>query len=116
MHKKSTAEMIEVMKAYEEGRKIECHHEMWDKGVYTPAKYPSWDWNTMDYRVASPKPKKIIKLYPALMKGISAPNDYFISTSLFESIEDAKKDLLNTVRLLTEYPAVEVEVEVSPTE
>ena len=53
---KTTAEMIAVMQAYEDGKVI----EYWDN--YPPtwkmATKPSWDWHTTDYRV-KPEPEYI---------------------------------------------------------
>ena len=47
--KKTTAEMIEVMKAYEEGKKIE--HKSKDGDKWFEVSAPSWNWRDYDYRV-----------------------------------------------------------------
>lgn len=46
---KSTEEMIEVMKSYNEGKEIECKYKT-DKD-WNICATPSWDWFTYDYRV-----------------------------------------------------------------
>lgn len=49
---KTTAEKIEVMKAYEEGKKIECKYSSfsnWEEWILPQE--PAWDWAECDYRV-----------------------------------------------------------------
>ena len=51
---KTTAEMIEVMQAYERGEKVEAcwrrHSNDWVK-----CELPQWDWSNFNFRIA-PKP------------------------------------------------------------
>ena len=56
---KTTEEMISVMKAYAEGKKIETRiietrSRLLTCWVYTPE--PAWDWANFDYRI-KPEPK-----------------------------------------------------------
>ena len=51
---KTTAEMIEVMQAFERGEKIE---RFWVRTTSVPAswkytEHPSWEWGEFDYRIA----------------------------------------------------------------
>lgn len=62
---KTTAEMIEVMQAYERGETIEFYHGYEDKWKYCSD--PIWNWLTTDYRIAI-KPKKTLELYQWLCK------------------------------------------------
>lgn len=50
---KTTKEMIEVMKAYDMGEKIECFNDDYEQ--WKDVNNPIWDWLHNDYRV---KPKK----------------------------------------------------------
>ena len=53
---KTTAEMIEVMRAYLRGEGLEIKAK--PNGLWTPlreAESPNWDWRTCDYRIV-PKP------------------------------------------------------------
>lgn len=56
-----------------------------------------------------PKKKRIVKMWPAIIK--AGDNDCYISSYLYCSIESAKSANRNTVRLLTEYPAIEIETD-----
>ncbi|MCW0413513.1 hypothetical protein NG831_06360 [Xanthomonas sacchari] len=53
---KTTAEMIEVMQAFERGEKIECKYlrgnDSWD---VLPS--PSWNWIECDYRIKAREPR-----------------------------------------------------------
>lgn len=44
----TTEEMIEVMKAYTEGKKIQCK-EVYGKSWHICT--PAWDWRNFDYRI-----------------------------------------------------------------
>jgi hypothetical protein len=52
---KSTSEMIAVMKAFEEGKKIECFNKR-VTGSWVLSERPIWDWGFCDYRIAEDKP------------------------------------------------------------
>lgn len=54
---KSTAEMIEVMQAYERGEKIEL--KMYNAKNWGPSNKPLWSWSGFDYRIAKPELKKV---------------------------------------------------------
>ena len=47
---KTTAEMIEVMQAFERGEKIEYFSSYVEKWVHT--EFPNWDWAYTNYRIA----------------------------------------------------------------
>lgn len=49
----TTQEMIDVMKAYMTGAKIECRHRGHDDWPITS--HPQWDWINYEYRVARAK-------------------------------------------------------------
>lgn len=53
---KTTAEMIAVMQAYEDGKEIEFYHNGYSKWRKSPD--PTWDWYRNDYRV-KPEPEYI---------------------------------------------------------
>lgn len=64
------------------------------------------DWE--EYR----EPKRKVKMWPALFKH-GDKGRYWISSNLFDSIPTAEEfgGLATPIRLLTEWPAVEVEVD-----
>jgi hypothetical protein len=51
---KTTAEMIEVMQAFERGEAVEICDDV--KPYWYPSHRPAWDWQQFDYRI---KPKLI---------------------------------------------------------
>ena len=51
---KTTKQMIEVMKAYLKGEKIEYRYGHTD---WLECRIPIWAWNNLDYRVKKPKAK-----------------------------------------------------------
>lgn len=53
---KTIDEMIEVMQAFSEGKKI----EMGDGSVdhWIPVEHPMWNWGSMDYRISSKQSTK----------------------------------------------------------
>ena len=55
-----TKQMIEVMQAFENGKKIEFRHRGKVPGDdWLPSKNPQWDWDYHEYRIApEPEPKK----------------------------------------------------------
>lgn len=58
---KTTQEMIEVMQAYADGKKIEHNsYKYWG-----PATTPVWDWRTTDYRVALTQDEMLSRLKAA---------------------------------------------------
>lgn len=65
---KTTAEMIEVMQAFERGEKIEFK-QLTLGGHWFIASSPNWDWALNDYRI---KPlTEPVKLYWAVLKSFS---------------------------------------------
>lgn len=46
-----TEEMIEVMKAYTEGKRIEIKSKQDENDNWTDISYSNWDWLNYDYRV-----------------------------------------------------------------
>ena len=52
---KSTKEMIEVMQAYEDGKKIEYYSRISNR--WETAISPIWSWEYLDYRI-KPEPKR----------------------------------------------------------
>lgn len=77
-------------------------------GMYTilnPDEIVAADWE----EYIEPKKKRIVKMWPAIIK--AGNNDCYISSYLYCSIGSAKSANRHTVRLLTEYPAVEIEVD-----
>lgn len=52
----NTKEMIEVMKAFVDGKKIECK-TLGTRDTWDHASLPCWNWEKYDYRIA-PEPKK----------------------------------------------------------
>lgn len=53
----NTKEMIEVMQAFEDGKKIEFRYKRYKKWQSCPE--PKWDWFMNEYRIApEPEPKK----------------------------------------------------------
>ena len=61
------------------------------------------DWELYE----EPKKKRIVKMWPAIIK--AGDNSYYTSSYFYCSIESANSANRNTVRLLTEYPAIEIE-------
>jgi hypothetical protein len=61
---KTTAEMIEVMQAFERGEKIQCRdvdEESWGDLICAP----SWEWRLLDYRIKPREPRVIwVNEYP----------------------------------------------------
>lgn len=55
---------IEVMKAYCEGKKIQCRARV--RGAYVLASRPVWDWHGYDYRIA-PEVKTVRKSFEGKM-------------------------------------------------
>lgn len=56
--KKTTKEMIYVMKAFDEGKQIQSrYNENFDDCEWNDISIPSWNWNNCDYRV-KPEHKK----------------------------------------------------------
>lgn len=50
----TTKEMITVMQAYDDGKKIErCHN---NEHIWRQVEHPTWDWSDFSYRV-KPEPK-----------------------------------------------------------
>jgi hypothetical protein len=48
-------DMIEVMKAYENRKNIQCRYK--DEGRWCDLGTPSWDWSSYDYRIKQPEDK-----------------------------------------------------------
>lgn len=63
------------------------------------------DWELYE----EPKKKRIVKMWPALH--LHHGDSYFITNGIFPTIEDARHQAPLAIRLATEYPAIEVEVE-----
>jgi len=63
--KKTTAEMIKVMQAYEDGKEVQAlynhHNEKW-----YDSKKPIWNWVDYDYRIKEEKP--VLKKDPYIGK------------------------------------------------
>jgi len=59
----TTAEMIEVMQAYTEGKTIEKKSKSLVGPCWVVSKNPTWDWLTIEYRIKpeEPKPKRMTK-------------------------------------------------------
>lgn len=51
----NTKDMIEVMQAFEDGKKIEFRER--GSRTWKPDENPEWDWSCIEYRIA-PEPKK----------------------------------------------------------
>lgn len=81
---KTTAEMIAIMKAYVDGKRIEaCTPET--KWCLTPV--PVWDWNKQDYRIA-PEPKRVPRTMNDLPKGgalwVRSDNSYMLAVTIVD--------------------------------
>lgn len=61
-----------------------------------------------------PKKKRIVKMWPAVTK--IEGNSYYISTVIYETFETAKRIDPYVVRLATEYPPIEIEIEMETDE
>lgn len=77
---KTTAEMIEVMQAFERGEKIECKYlrgnDIWD---VLPS--PSWNWSECDYRIKAREPRVIWV------------NEYqYVDDTMHDTEEEARRD------------------------
>lgn len=57
---KTTAEMIAVMQAYADGKKIEFLGREWEVNVWEECTSPLWDWTNFDYRI---KPEQEYRPY-----------------------------------------------------
>lgn len=73
--------------------------------AFEPDELMADDWELYE----EPKKKRIVKMWPAIIK--AGDNDCYISSYLYCSIESAKSANRHTVRLLTEYPAIEIETD-----
>lgn len=105
------------MSMLEQGKKI--RREKWPRNMYISidtffqpgfisSEYLKDDWELYE----EPKKKRIVKMWPAVIKSDSHEIYYSFSTALYQSIEDAKKDYGHkTVHLATEYPPIEIEME-----
>ena len=104
---KTLAEKIAVMQHVADGGKVTC--SVGDTLLVAGIQQPSWDWERYDYDIyVEPKPK--VKTWPALTKEEGC--NPCVSRTLFPDESAAKSYFGDTfVRLVTEYPAVEVEVD-----
>ena len=85
-------EMIEVIKAYEEGKEI----EIWDGRTWMKCNPPVWNFAVYNYRV---KQKEKV-LYQYLYSDGYKTNIYRATTQFFENIEEAQAHLLAPLRVL----------------
>ena len=69
----NTKEMIEVMQAFEDGKKIEFRER--GSRTWKPDENPEWDWSGIEYRIA-PEPKKEGRWERV---NIKRPGDLYIS-------------------------------------
>lgn len=58
---KTTQQKIEVMRAFEEGKRIECKSNGLDWKEWILPHEPAWDWAKCDYRVKEETPEKELK-------------------------------------------------------
>jgi hypothetical protein len=66
---KTTEEKIEVMRAFEDGKPIECQHRLIPE--WRPDETPTWDWENYEYRVKS-EPKELW----VVVRGEGQMNEY----------------------------------------
>lgn len=69
---KETEKRIEVMKAYLEGKAIQCRNKGKEDDYWKNVEHPDWNWIYVDYRVKPEEPKKIMtyrQLAELLAKG-----------------------------------------------
>jgi len=59
----TTKEMIAVMQAYEEGKKIQCKYLREEEDCWCDCNIPHWNWHVFYYRVKpeEEKPKRMTK-------------------------------------------------------
>jgi hypothetical protein len=72
----NTKEMIEVMKAFEDGKKIEVR-DKWFPSSWDSATTPTWNWYEREYRIA-PEPKKAEGRWERVQVVRNASTDYAI--------------------------------------
>lgn len=84
---KTTAEMIEVMQAFERGEAIEGRVNQ-NNDAWETVSSPGWDWYYYDYRV-KPVEKKRVPLYQALFKEKYVA-DFVVLDSLFRNENEAR--------------------------
>lgn len=109
----------EAMALLEQGKKVRC--KSWSengyccKSEYGNLEVPNTTYTDMFHvddtweEYVEPKKKRIVKMWPAVIGADS--NSYYLTDNLYESLEVAKEKNESVVRLATEYPAIEVEVE-----
>lgn len=94
----STDEMIEVMNAYTEGKKIECRFKDIENDEWTEITFPRWNWDVYDYR---------IKLEPVTgnVEGLKRSLKYVfnaldIRNKQIENLEKENEELKETIESL----------------
>lgn len=66
--------MISIMRAFAEGKKIECRRYVSDNWYIT--KVPCWDWSSFDYRVKPEHPKKKLVPYESAEEFLQAQKEH----------------------------------------
>ena len=86
---KTTKEMIEVMKAFERGEKIEVKNNHSDKWYTTSG--PSWDWEYCDYRI---KPKQPVLRWKWVFNRFNnwvETNEFYTDREVIRQFKNPKK-------------------------
>lgn len=104
----------EAILMLEQGKKI--RREKWPRNMYISidtffqpgfisSEYLRDDWEIYE----EPKKKRIVKMWPALCSSYNG--GYYLTDSIYKSIEDANYGGGNRIRLATEYPPIEIQME-----
>ena len=72
---KTIDEMISVMQAYRDGKKIEIRFKTPIKGEWGSTSMPTWDWVRCDYRV-KPDPQKKVVPYESAEEFLAAQKEH----------------------------------------
>jgi hypothetical protein len=84
---KTIQQMIEVMKAFADGKEIEC---LLRGSNWYGTENPDWNWWNADYRIVEKK-KELVPHWPAICMDESG--GMYLSDDLFSDTESAKKVL-----------------------
>ena len=82
-------EMIKVMEHFDNGGKVEVRLENNNRGNWTPASNPSWNWNFYDYQIKEHNKKVTIEKW--LMQSTIDKEYRIIETSLVDTVVNFKK-------------------------
>lgn len=85
---KTTKQMIEVMKAFEDGKEIECSVK--EQNRWTINTNPVWNWREFDYRIRE-EPKKMKTVYEWML----CDRDLWFIANQLQTEQEAKENYSN---------------------